>query len=1264
MVLSATSGAERSPHWSTRFSTSNWSIAEGLPQSTVTDIAQDERGFLWITTLGGVVRFDGRTFKRVAPSGTEFGSLRFTAVTCLGSTVWVGTEHGRLFRIDDWGKATPVEVPLESGNDPIWELETSASTLLVAAGRFGAYAVDDREVRRLTRGHVDHVEVASGGTIWLLGSGGLECTGPGCAPGTHHAVEDGHSLWFSREGRPRVIDQDGGVLEVRAGKLEQLSAGAPDRIFKVDSPRAREWIAKGDEVSVETPAGVEQVLLSHPLRRSQPGGEWRVAIRRLFVDAQGTLWVATNNAGLFRVRDRHLSQVGVADGMVGESASLVLPLSTGGALLSTYCHGLQRFADGHVSPIPVPNESGCVWALAEFDGAAWLGLTGELYRFEPLSGALQRVFQEPDADPKNLEEFKAILGDPSGDVWLGTTGGLWRLGREGKELKLRQLWRVAEGLPHDTVTALAFDRNGDLLVGTLRGAVRLHAGTVERLIAPQDDHPAAVRDFWVEERGVTWLATYGEGLARLEARSDGPQAARWFGTGAGLPSEELSRILPVDDEVWLNTNRGVLLVERAQLEAFAQGKARLDLRILDSGEGNGGGQTAGGRLSTGQLIFPTVTGLAIIDPEEVRGSRPPIPLFIEETQFNQLERDFIVHLATPHDPWSDEVRVERSLFKDGELEHRDVGALEATYLDLHPGQYVFIARRLNSAGVPGPAAEVPFTVEPALTERPLVRLIISFILGLAGLGWVRVLRSRANALQAQLLEHERAETARRERDAVYQTVFDGSPGPLFLLGREGALEKLNPAARRLLGLSEPKPGDTLTSFLEPSEREAFREMLVDARQVTRAAEHTVITQGGERRLVRLALGPLTLGGVPHTLVAATDVTAEREAARQRDALLTRTANAQRLEGLGRLAAGVAHDFNNVLAVLQLELEELRRVGSDPKSLPLITEMQEAIDSGKSLTSRFLVFGRDEGEAPSGRLDEAVAHARSLLGRLLKPDVELVIDCQAPGAAIRLAPAHLDQLLLNLVVNAQDAVGAKGKVIVRTRRGAQPREEVVVLPPPAGELVELSVEDSGHGMDAATLARAFEPFFTTKDSASGTGMGLAVVHGIATRAGAGLSVRTRVQGGSTFSLQFPIAQAGSVDSVSAPRKNGVATPSALTVLICEDAAPLRKAMGRLFTSAGFSVLEAPDGQQALALVEQRQVHLVITDLVMPVLDGAGLIAALRRQGRAMPILLLSGYPSNALSQLDETARAGVVMMQKPVEPSLLIEAARKIVAQSS
>jgi CheY-like chemotaxis protein len=200
------------------------------------------------------------------------------------------------------------------------------------------------------------------------------------------------------------------------------------------------------------------------------------------------------------------------------------------------------------------------------------------------------------------------------------------------------------------------------------------------------------------------------------------------------------------------------------------------------------------------------------------------------------------------------------------------------------------------------------------------------------------------------------------------------------------------------------------------------------------------------------------------------------------------------------------------------------------------------------------------------------------------------------------------------------------------------------------------------MDAATLARAFEPFFTTKDPANGTGMGLAVVHGIATRAGAGLSVRSRVQGGSTFSLQFKLVTQTSAEAVATEPENSAPTPGSATVLVCEDAAPLRKAMGRLFKGAQFSVLEATNGQQALALIAQHEVHLVITDLVMPVLDGVALIAALRRQGYSMPILLLSGYPANTLSQLDEAARAGVTTMQKPVEPPLLVEVARRLLSR--
>lgn len=1269
LSLVLASAANADTPGASRFIVSRWDVSDGLPQTSVTALAQDDRGFLWVATFGGLARFDGRSFVRVDPPRADLDGHRFTSLACIGSSVWVGTDHGRLFRFDDYGTRAPVEVPLPPGSsDPLWQLLVDGQRMLIAAGRGGVLSLE------YASGHITRLDdpplIAIALTIdrqhhvWAAGDRKLRRLGGA----EEFAAPELFSLWAS--GDSVNMSTRTARFTVREGALIKVSDQG-GRTFE-DTQHAQTWVADEQGLSLTTVLGEYRLPL--PARRKTAP-----AVRSFFLDANDTLWLASDDHGLYRVRDRHVATVSEAAGLVGGSTLLVHGLADGSALISTYCHGLQRLEPGRphkVTRVPGAKEDDCVFSMAQAEGGVWITLSRRIGWFDG-----QRVVEVPvnGATEPVLDEVRALLADEK-QLWIGTTSGISLLEGDVSGLRIVRSWTPAEGLPHESVFVLARD-GAQLLIGTLRGAARLDPKTqkISPLITSGEAKPAVVRDFLVDG-DVIWAATYGEGLARVDRSG----AAKWLMRDARFCSDELSRLLRVGDDVWFNSNQGVFRATLTDLEAAARGERQLPCRFLESGEGNGGGQPAGSQL--GALVaFPTVEGVAMIDPDELRHTQPTPPLFLEravvddtelsatsQTQVPAGRRDFRVRLITPPGPDGDldEPLVVSSLTRDGVESGTYTGGLSANYVELPPGDYVFRAWREGPGGR-GKPAEVRFTLVRSLGETRSARIGVPFlilaIIGLVLRSYIATVRGRARALEEQLQQREEAERARRERDELYRTVFDGSPGPLFLFDAAGTLREANPAARKLMALELPLAG---LPFLDEKDRPEFLKMLLEAQQQHAHLELTVQTGPGTTRRLSLDAGPLRWSGAAHVLVSATDVTAAREAEAQRAELLEKNASAQRLEGLGRLAAGVAHDFNNVLAALQLQLEDLKASKADADAVQSLTgEMEDAVRTGRDLTSRFLVFGKGDTQPTVFELDAAVQESKRLLTRLLKGDVTFEVQCNAVGARVSMPRVHLDRVLLNLVLNARDALegGSTRSITVRTCRVERcpvvSGDELQVLPSPQQACVVLEIEDGGAGMSEQTLERAFEPFFTTNGSAQGTGLGLTVVHGIALKLGAGLTVSSRQgkQSGTRFRIQFPLARTPSEELRRV-------TPSALgesdaerahRVLVADDTAMLRKSLARVFRTDGWEVLEASDGKEALTCCTEQRIDLLITDLMMPGLDGVELISLLRERGDAVPIILLSGYTGDAFARID-LRKAKVEAMDKPFIPEQLLALARRLV----
>src|SRR6202142_1370676 len=373
--------------------------------------------------------------------------------------------------------------------------------------------------------------------------------------------------------------------------------------------------------------------------------------------------------------------------------------------------------------------------------------------------------------------------------------------------------------------------------------------------------------------------------------------------------------------------------------------------------------------------------------------------------------------------------------------------------------------------------------------------------------------------------------------------------------------------------------------------------------------------------------------------------------------------AQKMEAIGRLAGGIAHDFNNLLMVISGYSEFLlERLGPDPRLRGPAQEISNATQRATSLTRQLLAFSRKQMLAPKVLdLNEVVAENLKMLTRMIGEDIDLVM-VPGPGlGAVRADPGQIDQVIMNLAVNARDAMPQGGKLTIETAnitidenfaRTHQP-----VIP---GDYVMLSISDTGVGMDSETQSRIFEPFFTTK-GAKGTGLGLSTVYGIVKQSGAYIFVESRPQSGTSFRAYFPRVDvreeaAAEQESIGLPR----ADRGRETILLVEDETNLRHLAHQYLEKQGYRILEAEDGAAALQIVSghQGQIDLLLTDVVMPGMNGRELATQISAQRPEVRVLYMSGYTEKAIGH-DGLLEAGINLLQKPFSLPALKERVREL-----
>jgi PAS domain S-box-containing protein len=528
----------------------------------------------------------------------------------------------------------------------------------------------------------------------------------------------------------------------------------------------------------------------------------------------------------------------------------------------------------------------------------------------------------------------------------------------------------------------------------------------------------------------------------------------------------------------------------------------------------------------------------------------------------------------------------------------------------------------------------------------------------------------ARVVMIDITERKRAEEALQVSEERYRSILSASPDAIAITDLEGRILMVSPAASKMSGCEPDRlVGSMVTDFIVPEDRNRAASNLARMLQGVRPgpSEYRGRRPDGSTFIVEVN-GEFIRDarGQPKSVVfVVRDITGRKRAEEEKAKLEARFQHAQKMETVGRLAGGVAHDFNNLLTVIngysQMLLTELN---ADDRLRDDLEEIHKAGERAAGLTRQLLAYSRKQHLEPrSLDLNHAVEEMLPLLSRLLGADVEVCVALHAENGTVCADPHQLAQVIMNLAVNARDAMPGGGKLLIETT--AVERNERDVQPHPEarpGRYVMLAVSDNGVGMNEETRQRIFEPFFTTKGAGKGTGLGLSMVHGMLAQSGGYIEVSSEPDHGTTFQIHLPIVDGVPADS---GKPEAVAAHGGKeTVLLVEDQMAVRKYAAAALRAYGYRVIQAENAGEALEFCERERerVDLVLTDVVMPKLSGTELAIQLETRWPGIKVLFMSGFTDNIIEHR-EALRKGADFIQKPFSPEELAGKVRAVLAMS-
>jgi PAS domain S-box-containing protein len=553
-------------------------------------------------------------------------------------------------------------------------------------------------------------------------------------------------------------------------------------------------------------------------------------------------------------------------------------------------------------------------------------------------------------------------------------------------------------------------------------------------------------------------------------------------------------------------------------------------------------------------------------------------------------------------------------------------------------------------------------------RRMRVAIETAFVVEIIAVGTLvyllrRRLRGQIGHLRTQnTLMAEQATRLIEQRGRLDETaellarVLDSSPLPIAVMTMDLQVVLWNPAAERLFGWT----AEEVIGRMNPMAANSGGEDLKALRDSVMAHGRVLGMRGCRERKdgakIEIAASAAQIhdrtGACTGFVVLAEDLSV-------RVNLENQLRHAQKMEAIGRLAGGIAHDFNNILTVITSYADLLLLAPPPDSMLHELSEIRAAAGRAAGLTRQLLAFSRQQVLRPRTLdLNATVEQLRGMLRPLLGEDIDLELDLSPAIPLVHADQGQVEQVVMNLAINARDAMPEGGRLLIETRRALLDEQSAHERSPDlhAGDYAVIRVSDSGVGMSPALVERIFEPFFTTKPVGQGTGLGLSTAYGIVEQSGGAITVESTVGVGTAFSVYLP----ASLEAAEARLPAAHPRPSqrgSETILVVEDEESLRYVLRRILAGAGYEVIEADNGHHALQVLQGKDVNLVLSDVVMPIMGGRELARELSSTRPGVPVILMSGYTGDARNELVTVNHPYVI--DKPFTGSALLETVRDV-----